>query len=238
MQPTYMPWAGYLNLMSQVDMFVYLDDAQYERASWQNRNRVLVNGVTTWLTVPVIRGHLGASINQVEVDDAAHWRRKHSTLLANAYARHPHVCDVGDITKCLGASPQSRLSELNMALLDHMRQCLGIAVPVIRSSELQVAGTRTARLISILNKLNATEYVTPPGALGYLQEDRFVDECSIKLFVHDFQPPEYPQRKAESFISHLSILDVIANLGWAGTKNYVCPGVETVHPFVKDHRDE
>src|SRR5262249_46450489 len=44
MQPTYMPWAGYLSLMDAVDLFVYLDDAQYERATWQNRNRVLVDG--------------------------------------------------------------------------------------------------------------------------------------------------------------------------------------------------
>ena len=73
MQPTYMPWAGYFNLMARVDMFVYLDDAQYERSSWQNRNRVLVRGTPTWLSVPVVRGFLGASINQVVVDETLQW---------------------------------------------------------------------------------------------------------------------------------------------------------------------
>ena len=58
MQPTYMPWAGYLHLIDQADVFVFLDDVQFEKQSWQNRNRVLVRGAPHWLTVPVLRQHL------------------------------------------------------------------------------------------------------------------------------------------------------------------------------------
>ena len=52
MQPMYLPWAGYFNLISSVDRFYYLDDAQYERGTWQNRNRILLNGQAQFLTVP------------------------------------------------------------------------------------------------------------------------------------------------------------------------------------------
>jgi len=231
MQPTYMPWAGYLNLMTQVDTFIYLDDAQYERSSWQNRNRVLVKGSPAWLTVPVVRGFLGAHIDQVVADEATHWRRKHLALLSNSYARHAHVREMLEAAEWLGSVTDSRLADLNIALLDGLRQKLGITTPTLRSSQLGVPGTRTRRLIDMLEQLGATEYVTPPGALGYLQEDGFVQSTSIQLLVHDFQPMVYPQRDTEAFVSHLSILDVVAHLGWEATQRYIRPPTPTVRIF-------
>ena len=220
MQPTYMPWAGYLNLMAGVDCFVYLDDTQYERSSWQNRNRVLVNGKPAWLTLPVLRGHLGANINEVQVDDTLNWRRKHLALLSSAYARHTNRAAMLDVAETLNTSLQ-RLSDLNIGLLEVFRQKLAISTPTIRSSSLGISGVRTERLIALLTKLGASEYVTPPGALEYLQEDGFEQKCSIKLMVHGYQPPTYSQRGVNEFISYLSILDVAAHLGWEGARKYV-----------------
>ena len=231
MQPTYMPWAGYLNLMAQVDLFVYLDDTQYERSSWQNRNRVLVKGAPTWLTVPVVRGGLGAQINRVVVDGVIPWRRKHVTLLSNSYARHEHVREMLEVTEVLAVTSLTYLADLNIALLEWLRHRLGIATPTVRSSQLGVDGVRTDRLISILEKLGATEYVTPHGALGYLQEDAFVQRTAIRLLVHDFQPAKYLQRDTEEFVSHLSVLDVAAHLGWSGTTSYIHPATESIRVF-------
>jgi hypothetical protein len=228
MQPTYMPWAGYLNLMTQVDTFIYLDDAQYERSSWQNRNRVLVRGAPAWLTVPVVRGFLGAQINQVCVDDATHWRRKHVALLSNSYARHAHAREMLEAAEWLGAATHSGLADLNIALLEDLRQKLGIMTPTLRSSQLGVTGARTGRLIAMLEQLGATEYVTPPGAVGYMPEGGVVEHTRIKLLVHNFQPTQYQQRETDEFVSHLSILDVVAHLGWGGTKNYIHPTTESV----------
>ncbi len=228
MQPTYVPWAGYLNLMTQVDAFIYLDDAQYERSSWQNRNRVLVKGARTWLTVPVVRGFLGAQINHVAVDDATPWRRKHVALLSNSYARHAYAREMLEVAELLGVASHACLADLNIALLEWFRQRLGITTPTMRSSQLGVPGTRTDRLIAMLEKLGATEYVTPPGALGYLHEDAFVEHTKIRLLVHDFHPAKYMQRDTEEFVSHLSILDVVAHLGWGETKSYIHPTTESV----------
>ena len=224
MQPTYMPWAGYLSLMAGVDRFVYLDDAQYERSSWQNRNRVLVNGRPTWLTVPVVRGHLGACIHEVRLDDALPWRHKHATLLSNAYARHAHRAAMLEVAGGLDVTGVKLLADLNIGLLELLRQKLAISTPIIRSSTLGIGGVRTARLIAILTALGATEYVTPPGAVCYLHEDGFEQNCSIKLTVHVYEPPAYSQRGADEFVSHLSILDVLAHLGWEDTRQYVFSG--------------
>jgi hypothetical protein len=223
MQPTYMPWAGYLNLMRTVDCFVYLDDAQFERSSWHNRNRILLNQSPNWLTIPVVRGHLGASIQEVVVDDGIPWRRKHETMLSNAYARHEYAHTVLEAIEPIRNVSLVHLADINIATLNVIRTKLGITTPTLRSSNLDVDGSRTRRLIKILARLGATEYVTPAGAINYLQEDRFVDHCSIRLEVHDFQPEEYRQRNTSTFVSHLSILDIAANLGWEGAKSYVSP---------------
>ena len=58
-QPTYLPWLGYFDLIDQVDVFVLLDDVQFEKQSWQQRNRIKTPAGLQWLTVPVIfRGRL------------------------------------------------------------------------------------------------------------------------------------------------------------------------------------
>lgn len=223
MQPTYMPWAGYLHLMASVDLFIYLDDAQYERASWQNRNRVLVSGATVWLTVPVLREFLGQPIDRVAIDERVTWRRKHAALLAQAYARHEHAADLREAIDGLVACTRDRLAELNIALLSQMRERLAIDTPTLRSSELQVEGVRTDRLVALLAKVGASEYVTPPGSLDYLNSDDFTHRAPQRLWVHTFDPVPYPQRATASFVSHLSVLDVVANLGWQGAARYIRP---------------
>jgi len=225
MQPTYMPWAGFLNLMAGVDLFIYLDDAQYERATWQNRNRVLVAGQPAWLTVPVLRDFLGAPIHQVRIDDRLPWRRKHAMLLQQAYARHEFAIDMRDAVEMLDDMAVTRLATLNIAILDRLRDRLGIMTRTLRSSELGIGGVRTDRLIAILAHVGATEYVTPPGSLEYLRNDDFVGRAPQRLLVHDFHPTPYPQCGAASFVSHLSILDVVAHLGWQGARRYIRPSV-------------
>jgi hypothetical protein len=221
MQPTYMPWAGYFNLMSQVDCFVYLDDAQYQRSSWHNRNRILLKGTPNWLTVPVIRYNLEASIKEVSVDDSSPWRRKHLATLSNAYARIEYGSEMLEAVEPLHEANLTHLSNLNITLLDVFRRKLNITTPTVRSSELGIYGTRTRRLIDILSHLGATEYVTPIGALDYLKEDQFTEHCAVQLRMHDFQPAVYVQRHVNAFVSHLSILDVVGNLGWEGTQRYI-----------------
>ena len=87
MQPTYLPWTGYFNLIFQSDVFVFLDDVQYERGSWQNRNRILLNGQPHFLTVPSIRTQLSEQIKMVEIDAKKNWRSKHVKTIKQAYGK-------------------------------------------------------------------------------------------------------------------------------------------------------
>src|SRR6185503_10841708 len=205
MQPTYFPWAGYFNLLKTVDVFVFLDDAQYERGTWQNRNRVLVHGKPHWLTVPVVRGHLGETLDRVHTDEKLPWRRKHASLLTQVYGRHPHAKDVLDLVASLAAEASPTvLGELNMAIINLFCARLNIATKRLRTSELGVSGKRSERLIAICSQLECDEYLSPPGALEYLMEDRFCDQASTRLLINDYVPAPYAQPGCSEFVSHLS----------------------------------
>jgi hypothetical protein len=221
MQPTYLPWAGYFNLIAQVDKFVFLDDAQYERGSWQNRNRVLVQGEPSWLTIPVVRHFLGATLDAVHTDEKQPWRHKHCALLQQSYGRHPHGKEMLEVVRPLAEAAPDALAALNIALIGDICARLGLQTPTVLASALKVPGGRSERLIRILRALDCDEYLSPAGAAGYLREDRFEEQTEIRLRLHDYVPPPYPQRGTERFVSHLSIVDVVANLGWAESARYV-----------------
>ena len=228
MQPTYFPWAGYFNLIGSVDVFVFLDDAQYERGTWQNRNRVLLNGVPHWLTVPVVRERLGDAINECETDDRHSWRRKHLALLHQVYGKHPFGSDILALSeRFVGDEKITRLAALNLQIVSEICAKFGIKTRMLRSSELDIRGSRSERLAKICGLLDCDEYLSPPGALPYLTEDRFCELTKVKLLINEYESKAYAQRGSELFVSHLSVIDVVANLGWDGAATYVSRNSET-----------
>ena len=89
-QPTYLPWMGYFDLMDQVDVFVILDSVQFEKRSWQQRNRIKTLAGLQWLTVPVaVRGKQGQLIHEVEIQEPAFWENHLRNIELN-YRRTPH----------------------------------------------------------------------------------------------------------------------------------------------------
>ena len=53
MQPTFFPWSGYFCLINEVDKFIFLDDAQFSKGSWHNRNKIFLANKVSWLTLPI-----------------------------------------------------------------------------------------------------------------------------------------------------------------------------------------
>ncbi|MDP5144995.1 WbqC family protein [Shewanella sp. ULN5] len=221
MQPTFLPWSGYFHLMSEVDIFIFLDDAQFQKSSWHNRNRIPLNNAPHWLTVPVLHQQLEQTLLETRLKNTTPWREKMTKLLEQAYAKHSFNDEIGSFIELISNDNFTSLAELNIALIKIMSQKLGIKCQIIRSSELDIPGIRTQRLISILHSVNATEYLSPQGAREYLIADGFTEQTSISLSFQQFTPQVYPQRKADHFIEKLSMLDVVMNIGWCDSKAYI-----------------
>ncbi|MFO0128421.1 MAG: WbqC family protein [Pseudanabaena sp.] len=224
MQPTYLPWAGYFNLISQADIFVFLDDVQYERRSWQSRNRILLNNKPYFLTVPVHSLTQSQIINTIKLDDSQNWRAKHFKTVEHTYSKHPYQKEILIILQCLFDKSVQNLSELNIVLIQTLSGYLGLSKKFLRASDLNIDGKRSEHIFKICEYLNCNEYLSPIGSKEYLQEDKVFEQSKIKLSFQKYEPATYPQLKCPNFISHLSIIDVVANIGWQGTLEYIKNG--------------
>mgnify|MGYP003315469201 CR=1 FL=1 len=88
MQPTYLPWIGYFGLMEYVDMFVFLDSVQFEKRSWQQRNKIKTNEGERYLTIPVqSKGKRDQLINEVKVLKCSNFEKQHKRLIKQYYSK-------------------------------------------------------------------------------------------------------------------------------------------------------
>jgi hypothetical protein len=226
MQPTFLPWAGYFNLIAQADHFVFLDDVQLEKQSWQTRNRILLNGKLHWISIPVRHRHLDQTIMDTDIVDNNVWRNKLLRAFAQNYCRHPFYKDAQGVFNLLLHESNKKLAGFNEVLIRYIANELDISTCFHRSSELAISGLRTARLAAICNHFQVKQYLSPIGSADYLIADRFIDNTSVILSFQKFNPQAYPQIGGTQFISHLSVVDVIANIGLSATKDYIIKDID------------
>jgi hypothetical protein len=222
MQPTYLPWSGYFHLIAHAEDFVFLDDVQFSHQSWQQRNRILVNGQPHVLSVPVLTSERGPQmISEVQVDESKNWRKKHVRTLQQAYARHPFGKEVAELVESVIGGGSHLLMEINIAIIRALSAALKLEPRFHRSSLLGVAGARSQRLLEMCRRLGAETYLSPRGSQDYLEEDGVFAGSEISLHYQQFVPAPYPQRGSAEFVSHMSIVDLVANVGFSEGRKYV-----------------
>lgn len=210
MQPTYLSWVGYFALIGCVDTFVFYDDVQFVKQSWQQRNRIKAPQTWIYLSVPVIK-HFGQKINAVKINNNIDWRDRHWQVISQYYKKASSFEMYADGFKVLYEKEWEYLIDLNVTIIKRIASMLGLDTKFMLSSELHGIGTKTDRVISILNELGATEYLTVPGTKGYLEPYKFKAN-GIKLFRYEFNHPTYPQLYGD-FIPYLSVIDLLFNVG-------------------------
>ena len=95
LQPSYLPWLGFFEQMSRSDKFVLLDDVQYTRRDWRNRNRIRVDEGWIWLTVPVLqKNKFAQNLLETRIDNSVPWRKKHLYTLRQYYCKTPFLKNI------------------------------------------------------------------------------------------------------------------------------------------------
>jgi hypothetical protein len=227
LQPSYIPWRGYFDIIRRVDMFVFYDDVQYDRRGWRNRNVVKSPQGPLWLTIPVkARNNQLAHtpINAVETDGTA-WAARHLATLRHLYARAPHFNEQRSWLDEAYTDPPRLLADFTIELTINLARRLGISsTRFLRSSELEVSGTKTERLINVLRKVEATHYLSGPSARTYLDE-RLMEQQGITVEWMSYDYAEYPQLYGP-YDPHVSVLDLLFMTGDRAS-SYLLPRVDT-----------
>jgi WbqC-like protein family len=210
-QPQYFPYPGFFNKIQQADVFVVMDDAQYDKR-FTNRNRILDPHGPVWLSVPINKAQRFLPNREIEINNSLDWREEHWKRLLISYSNSPHFDLYRNELEAIYSSQWYKLIDLNLATLRKCAEWLGITTNFILESELGVSTKRTERILDVCDSLKADTYVSGPGGHNYLQEDLFAKR-GIKLEYQEFRPLPYRQRFAKDFVPNLSIIDLLANLG-------------------------
>jgi hypothetical protein len=171
-QPIYFPWLGYFYKIALADVFVFLDDAQFCKNRFDNRNRIAGQRGTQWLTVPV-RHPLGQAINETCFADPR-WARKHLGTIRAVYGRSPGFAACFPVLSVLfDASRWKNLAEFNMAAAQQVCRLLGLPVPTVCSSALRIDGTGGPRLAEIVRAVGGDTYLSGQGGANYQTPEDF-----------------------------------------------------------------
>jgi hypothetical protein len=221
MQPTFLPWLGYFSLINSVDKFVFLDNVQFEARSWQQRNRILINSMTYWVTIPVtLPSGRETKINDVLINQEHFSSRKIRQTIVHAYSKSKWAeATINIINPILESAPQ-HLSTMNENLIFNICNELGIKKEFIHASRLDAKGEKANLLLDICKQLGATTYISPIGSKVYLEEFSGFMESGIKVDYQSYQHPVY-QQLSNDFVSQLSIVDAMCNIGKEETAQLV-----------------
>lgn len=213
MQPTFMPWLGYFDMMNSVDLFMFLDNVQFEKKSWQNRNRIKGSQGELMLTVPVrSAGRFTQLISETEIAFESNFARKHLNSISFSYSRAPKFDEVFPQVREVYRQDLTLLADFNLRIIEVLREMLGVSTPLLRTSELSAEGRSTELTVRQLREVGASEFLAAPGSRSYVEMERGFEKYGIRVLFHEYKHPSYPQL-GSSFTSHLSALDLVLHTG-------------------------
>ncbi len=215
LQPSYIPWRGYFHQIQKADLFIFYDDVQYDKHGWRNRNRIKTLQGGQWLSIPVhSKGVVIESIpiQTVEIAWEQTWAERHLRAIQQNYSKAPYFKELAPWLEEIYSRRPERLADFTIQTTIELARKLGIHhTRFMRSSELQVSGQKTARLIDILSQVGATHYISGPSASSYIEEDQF-QNAGITLEYMQYNYPEYLQLYPP-FDPFVTVLDLLMMTG-------------------------
>jgi hypothetical protein len=211
-QPFYIPWKGYFDLIATADEFIVGDDLQFVRHGWCNRNRIQTAAGLQWLTIPVEqKGRHGQEIRETRAASNA-WVDKHLASLHQSYARAPYWSEYHTwLTDLYRNCAALNLSAINLHFISAICDILGIKTRMTLASAYGAPSDKNERIIALCKAVGASVFLTGPAARAYIDPARF-EAAGIQLEYKRYNYPPYRQLYSP-FEHGVTILDVILHCG-------------------------
>lgn len=208
MQPYFLPYIGYFQLIAAVDKFIIYDNIKYTKKGWINRNRMLQNGKDVIFSLPLKHASDHSSICDRTL--AADFNRK--KLLnqwKEAYQRAPYFKRAYSLLEQIMLYENTNLFDFLHYSLLKTCEYLGITTTIIISSSLAIDHdlANKHKVLALCESVNAQTYVNAIGGIKLYSKQAF-NEKKIDLKFIQSKPFEYPQL-GKAFVPWLSIVDVM-----------------------------
>lgn len=210
MQPYFLPYIGYWQLIKAVDKFVIYDNIQFTKNSWIRRNRILFNGSDKMITIPIKNDSDYLDVRDRYITDNFDTEsRKILKQIEMAYGQAPEFDKVYPVIEDIMAFESRNLFEFILNSVVKIANYLEIQTELIVSSKIDMDHTLKCsdRVIETCKKLEATQYINSIGGLKLYDKDNFQFH-GIELLFIEATSTEYQQYK-HAFVPNLSIIDVM-----------------------------
>lgn len=210
MQPYIFPYIGYFQLIKAVDTFVFYDDVNFIKRGWINRNKILINGEESLISLPCIKASQNKEIKDIEIDLSDSQYKKTLKSISFSYKNAPFYNDVFPIVENCLESNNKLISDLAIESVNVICNYLGIKTKFEISSQryTHTKGLEKAeRLIEIAKLEKAESYINPIGGQAIYTKQYFKSH-NINL---QFLKPVIKEYKQYNnlFVPNLSIIDVL-----------------------------
>lgn len=187
-QPHYLPWAPYIYKIIHSDVFVFLDDVQFDRSDYQHRNYISTNSNRWLLTIPITHESTLCNINESKIANS-YWKRKHLKSIFQAYNQEKYFLDVYPLVENLIKYSNNNLANFNINFVSGLLNYLEIDTKLVKSSKLSITSKKEQKVLDILRRLNATTYISGKESyFNYLNIANFQKRnISIKLIDYNFE---------------------------------------------------
>ena len=241
MQPTFMPWVGYFDLINSVEKFVFLDDVQLTKRSWQVRNKIKTSNGEHFITIPIEKTQNGrdVTINDAKIHQTD-WKDKFLKALQHSYKKTKYYNEVYPFVEKLIKYDSDVLSVFNINMITSIAQKLNIGTQFFKSSDLKnIDGVKDERLVNICKTIDSQLYLSPQGSAIYIEACNPGGEFTlnnIELYYHNYEPTQYNQLYGD-FLPYIGIFDLLFNEGFENAKGIIFNGHKQSIYFKEYNKD-
>ena len=215
LQPTFLPWMGYFQLIDMAELFVVFDHVQFVKKSFHHRNKIKTSAGLTLLSVPTKKAPRSTPISEIEIAyDRGNVQAKHWKTIEQAYKNTPYFSDYKLRLEEIFENDFRLLRDLNVSLIQSICDILGIETRFQYSSLLGLEESdlnTTEKVVNLCQKVGIDYLHDTAGAEEVLETSLFAP-AKIEVEYQSFEHPVYRQQYGE-FISHMCVLDLIFNVG-------------------------
>ena len=199
-----------------------LDNVQFKRRHFENRNKIRNESNEFWITVPILPAPRETLISEVEISYNENWQDKNLKSIYHSYKNAPYFTQTFPAFEAVYSLRHKSLAEFNTSLIEFILKYCDVDIKIIRNSDLNITSRANQLILDICKKVNARVYYSGQSGKEYLRLGEFQNN-NIEVKFQEFTHPLYPQG-SNHFIHNLSVIDYLFNTGMHALKDLLLNG--------------
>ena len=220
-QPEYFPWLGFISKAQLADVYYIVDNVQYMKEHWHNRNKIRKKDGWLWINTPILGKTKILMWPEVRIDNSQPWKRKQLNSIKMCYSGSKYFHEIYTELEEIYSKNYEFLIDFNEQIIKYAFKKFNVKAPIFKTSQLikeghNISGAKTDLILNMCKVANANTFIFGQDGKNYIEEDKF-NKQNIEYKFQNFHHPIYEQ-KYLGFESNMSFIDLLFNHGNNSTK--------------------